>query len=279
MKPYLFFAALGLLLGACQRHVEGDRAVATSVQGRTQAATPVSAAPATPAAEPEATAPNTPTALTADDLQFLRQHNLATLWQLNAQNPAAQNGAYGTDHYRIEFVFISVERDAALPNVYHVRGKNRYKKTVMPFAGDIVLERLSREQQQTSGGPVPVYAATGRFELREQGTAEAGVFQGRAAIDFNFTDEGELYLDTYQPEQPAARNGGYLFEGHWTNAAGTVRKPVLWADSFLNIAGEVLKDFTIGERDVTINPRYARLGWSNYWENEEWWAEAPTAQL
>jgi hypothetical protein len=36
---------------------------------------------------------------------------------------------------------------------------------------------------------------------------------------------------------------------------------------------DIFRDFIIGERDMDFNPKYAKLGWNSYWENEEWWAE------
>ena len=33
----------------------------------------------------------------------------------------------------------------------------------------------------------------------------------------------------------------------------------------------------IGARDAHINPRYARVGWNTYWQNDEWWVEKQIA--
>ncbi|UOQ71238.1 hypothetical protein [Hymenobacter cellulosilyticus] len=41
------------------------------------------------------------------------------------------------------------------------------------------------------------------------------------------------------------------------------------------MADELLGDFNVGGRIVEVNPKYARYGWNEYYENEEWWTTAP----
>ena len=50
-------------------------------------------------------------------------------------------------------------------------------------------------------------------------------------------------------------------------------------DNVFAAAPEVCKDFGIGDRSREINPKYAKPGWSELWENEEWWADSPKPKL
>ena len=36
-------------------------------------------------------------------------------------------------------------------------------------------------------------------------------------------------------------------------------------------ANDILKDFSYGEREIEINPKYRKLGWADFWQSEEWW--------
>jgi hypothetical protein len=78
-----------------------------------------------------------------------------------------------------------------------------------------------------------------------------------------------------QTEHTPSLGAGVLYTGTWTSNAGQV-KPATWVVNILSYVGpQVFSDFIIGERDRDINPKYARLGWNGYWENEEWWSSAP----
>lgn len=48
--------------------------------------------------------------------------------------------------------------------------------------------------------------------------------------------------------------------------------PAVWKQG-VAVTRQVLTRFKIGERDAHINPRYVRVGWNTYWQNEEWRAE------
>ena len=54
---------------------------------------------------------------------------------------------------------------------------------------------------------------------------------------------------------------------------------MLWANEFAPVASAVLGDFDIGGRMATVNPKYRHYGWTEYFENDEWWAESPKPAL
>ena len=50
------------------------------------------------------------------------------------------------------------------------------------------------------------------------------------------------------------------------------------SDIFL-LSPSLIKDFGIGDRGAQVNPKYAKLGWNELWENDEWWADSPKPKL
>ena len=91
-------------------------------------------------------------------------------------------------------------------------------------------------------------------------------------VDFSVDEEGQLVLYT-RNDQQNARGGGVLFKGNWTNPETRQQKPVLWVQNIFYYQQDIFREFTVGERDPDFNPKYAKLGWDTYWQNEEWWAE------
>ena len=69
-------------------------------------------------------------------------------------------------------------------------------------------------------------------------------------------------------------------EGTWTSyTKKDMVKPFIIADDFFAVANGIIKDFSYGEREVEINPKYRSLGWETLWENDEWWHEAEKPKM
>lgn len=285
-KHLALLAAAGLLFGACQRHVEGDKVSVSAAHTRpaVEAAVPRVLHQAPRPASTEATSSSH---LSADVQALLREQNLATLWQQDIENSRALDGFFGKDHYRIELALLSVEKDAAQPHVYHIKGKNRFKKRITPFEGTLTLTKVEELAVPQDDHPEDFqgnfYSAIGTLVLREEVSMKgSGVFEGRLATDFALqTGPDPILTLWYGPgtEQSPTMGSGFKFDGRWTDYLKNEVKPVVWADNFLAVATDVLKDFVVGERDVTINPKYAKAGWNNYWDNDEWWADPKVVRL
>jgi hypothetical protein len=281
MKNSLYFFGWLMALGttACQQPVAKQ---AEADVGVTETAAPVrvAAKAVTPAASP---------VLTAEMDTFLQTYNLAELWR-----PAddalirSMDGFLGADHHRVEIVLLSVQKDTLQPAVYHVSGQDRFRGRVTPFSGTITVQgvqdlgvdvREFMDEKSNAKG----YTATGTYVFNEDSASKgAGTFTGKVAVDFtldpNLADGLALFGLTIPATAASPTRGtGSLFEGTWRSYQTNEQKPTTWAYNFLSVASEVLQDFNIGERDVTINPKYAKLGWDEYWTNEEWWAETGTA--
>ena len=216
--------------------------------------------------------------------EFCKNNDISVLFV----NQYPKDGFFGEDHYRIEFVISEVKRDSVNLNIYHVKGKNRHKKVITPFEGEIQLIDIAsfidpnvdtamyRDMNISN-----LYMASGKFEFREDPKSKySGVFRGDLKTEFASHEPKEKggvrdFTSWYYSEKLPSGGGGYRFEGNWTsNFEQGVVKPVIWADDFFRFANEILKDFSYGERDVEINPKYRNLGWETLWENEEWWNDA-----
>jgi hypothetical protein len=196
------------------------------------------------------------------------------------------NGFYGTDHYRIEMYFASVTKDAQKPNVYHVKGKSRFKKNVKPFTGTITLyeaeplhDKSVSKKELKARKISQLYASSGTFEFTEDSTySNAGVFRGKVYVNFaSYTDRTSRLW--FFSEKGKTRGAGFLFDGEWANYKTGKTKPILLPSDIFMIANSLLTDFKIGGRGVEINPKYRKLGWDSFWQNEEWWNEPAKTAL
>ncbi|WP_426491742.1 hypothetical protein [Hymenobacter sp. 102] len=230
----------------------------------------------------------TPT-LSAEERKFFAEYDLSSLIAKEPDDHEVMNGFYGPDHYRIEFALLEVRRDPANPAHYFVKGKNRFKKAVTPFEGDILFTQLGGQTPLTKApeyypakdgkeylaevNAVNAYSSLGTFTLREEASYKgAGVFKGEVLVDFAVGDGGEIR--PYCRDDKQNTRGGYVvFDGTWTNSETKQQKPVLWVQNIFEYQQDILRNFLIGERDPDFNPKYAKLGWDTYWQNEEWWAE------
>ncbi|RSK43651.1 hypothetical protein EI293_12275 [Hymenobacter perfusus] len=287
MRPVLMLALLGWL-GSCQPQQPTANRPAAALPApplppsRYQVALPVP--PPTPAALPDS-------ALT----RFLQRYAVAPLLQSvrNSQEVTPYNGFFGSDRHRIEVVLLRVRPDAAQPRRLLVTGKSRFKGEIKDLQGFIELTALQRqpalnkaeqayEKHLESMRMVTVvrlpgaakavghYTLTGHFDWQE--VAGTGRFAGRAVLDIATTDRQGLWSGSLR-KTAGARGADLLFDGQWTNGPSGPAKPFILVENVTGFAEHVLEDFEVGERDIVINPKYARLGWDSYWENDEWWAE------
>lgn len=204
------------------------------------------------------------------------------------QSDYPDNGFFGTDNYRIEFIFSEVKKDSVFMNTYHVKGKNRHKKVITPFEGVIRITDLYELRDPNLDTAsinamevLNVYGAKGTFEFNEDpAMAEtSGKFAGTFGMEFSTHKNGDNFLWFYSRETPL-HGAGYRLDGNWTMYKNpSVVKPVLWARDLFSFANDILKDFAMGEREVEINPAYRHLGWEEFWSGEEWWNPTPKKEL
>jgi hypothetical protein len=199
------------------------------------------------------------------------------------------NGFYGEDRYRIEFLFTEAKQDATDPSVYHIKGKNRHKKTITPFEGTVKLNKLRffsdpnlDTAEVNSMGVAQSYATEGVFEFAEANKTSpySGLFKGTMKMEFSLVENGHPQLWYYSSVPLPSGGSGYRFDGTWTSFTKPDQvKPVLWAADLFRIGNDILKDFSMGEREVEINKKYHNLGWDNFWENDEWWHVAAKPKM
>ncbi|GAA4050327.1 hypothetical protein GCM10022409_41390 [Hymenobacter glaciei] len=266
MRYFLLLAAPALLLGAAKPLYWP----AVAGPGHTTAA---------PLAAPGTVLSN------ADRTALLARASLGRLWQHQARSGSEDvlNGVLGYDGRRLEFVFLSVQPDAKSPGRYIVAGKFRCYGDITPFRGSIEVQQVqllpatSAGEDGASNMAKPIYCATGSFALQATSThGLGGRFDGQLAVDFRVGSSGRAALVPYTANA-LTRNGGLLFDGQWRDGADGDPVPAVWKQG-MAAAHQILTRFRIGDRDLHLNPRYARVGWDTYWQNDEWWIEKRVAQ-
>lgn len=282
-KLIIGLLTLGVL--ACQHHAAPVVRVA---------AAPLPVAAVMPAVAPPLAAPAAaPDSLTPAMQTMLRQFDLSPLWvgdTAYADGYPVLTGFFGPDHYGISLIIDHAERDAREPALFHVRGRDRFRKVITPFEGTIRVRQIadfdsSYIMRSTIKDSVKVYTATAAFTLRQAPTGKQyGVFSGEAFVDFYVTNDGyyrapEVLMEGIIDTNTPTLGSGRLLRGTWVNSLTGAKKPLLVAADVFVIAPEIFPDFGVGDRGTQVNPKYAKLGWSELWENEEWWAESPKLSL
>ncbi|MDB5235531.1 MAG: hypothetical protein JWR44_2524 [Hymenobacter sp.] len=231
--------------------------------------------------------------LTAPMRALLREYNLTLLWSntnradslSNSNGSPVLEGFFGPEHYRIGLAFNHVVRDSINPALFHVLGKSKYAKAIVPFEGTIEITRLTDLKTfldlAEEDSAAQAYTADGHFIFRESAAHRgAGTFEGTGLLDFYITPKGEIgQVIVMSGQDNPARGRGLLLKGMWTSYHTKQQKTLLMSRDVFSIAPDVLKDFGVGERSAQVNPKYAKLGWSDYWENDEWWADSPKPSL
>jgi hypothetical protein len=240
--------------------------------------------------------------LTVPMREVLRLHDLSRLWQ-NAEraegpypNPSFE-GIFGPDNYRFGMVFNAVTRDPADPARYLVRGKCNYHKSknIRAFSGTLTVRQLRDlkypgflrsvyypEVADTLQGRL--YTAHAQLQLRETPQANSGIFEGEVVLDFYVVPgrpANYVYVHGHEgyEDQLPTRGGKLLVRGKRLNVTTGQVKSFLVGPELGAIAPYIFKDFMLDERMGQVNPKYAKLGWNEYWQNDEWWADSPKPSL
>lgn len=300
MRKHL--ALLALAATACQQQPPATQAAT---------AAPIAAAVPFPAKAQAAVPPAqvvVADSLTPEMRAMLRQVNLANLYLAPDESTASGvqttlDGFVGQDPQRLSLALLRVTRDSLKPQVFHLVGKTRFQNHIADFTGELRISRItdfydqetlltqnddSFVQDTTSNGfpkgqilNARAYSATANFRFISSGSALPFLLTGRAMLDFWLNNSGKTGL-LYAPcegcidNKAPAKGSGLLLRGTWLTANS---KPFVVSRDAFFIAPAIIQDFGIGDRGAEVNPKYAKLGWSNYWENDEWWADSPTPSL
>ena len=288
--------ALAVAGAACQQNTPKTMAAATS------------RVPAAGSAPPQAPLTKQPLPVlfaAADTLTqpmraLLLAHDLAALWQnadSSARSSPVYEGFFGPDHYHFAMVFTQVKRDPANPAVYHVLGKSRYRKNIRPFSGTLTVRKLvdlsypgflvalaTNESNAADSLSGRTYTAHAQLQLQEEHKENSGLFEGELLLDFFVVPARKPgYVTVFDheglEERLPTRGCGLLLRGNRLNTSTGQVKSFTVAPWVSAVAPDVLKDFMLDERMGQINPKYAKLGWSEFWTNDEWWADSPKPAL
>lgn len=217
---------------------------------------------------------------------FIKNDIKSLFFQSEEEIYSSLNGFFGSDNYRIEFVFLGIEQDPIQKNKFYVYGKNKHKKIITKFEGFFEIDKVSlisdpnikdtdfESEYESFDELKEKYACTGTFNLKEDSTQKySGIFSGKMALDFGINSDNKPEIWYYSNKTPA-KSSGFLFEGDWVNNESGDKKPFVFSKDIFMFANDIMKDFSYGEREIEINPKYRKLGWADFWQSNEWWIDA-----
>lgn len=296
MKQIFILFILAWLVAACQP--QATQTAAAAPEPRVVIAQPTITARIT---QPPVVATDS---LTPEMRNMLQQTDLSRLFRApEAGQTGVLDGFFGNNPQRLSLALLTVKSDSLRPGLFHVTGKTRYKKQVTAFAGTIQLVSVadyydqgrllsqgedSFIQDTTAGGNGDVlnaraYSAAAVFNFTGKMPATY-VLSGRAFLDFWMTEKGKVG-GLYSPcegcidDKAPSKGSVLLLRGEWRDLPDKIGRPFLVCRDVFFISNNLIKDFGIGDRGAQVNPKYSKLGWADYWQNDEWWADSPKPSL
>jgi hypothetical protein len=299
MKQLYWIYMLALAVASCQHRTPPTQTVAVEPP-------PTTAAPAREEVNARRKQVAVADSLTPEMRNALRQVDVSKLFLApeslqNAGYKSALDGFFGQNPQRLSLAILRVTRDSLQPELLHVAGKARYKKQVTAFAGDMRFMHLADYYDQgllltqgedgfiqdttSEAGNITnakAYAGSATFRFTSQAPV-AYVLTGQALLDFWIMNNGTVGVMHTPAEgivlkEAATKGSGLVLKGNWQDASGAARSFLVSSDIFLLSPG-LIADFGVGDRGTGVNPKYAKLGWNTFWENDEWWADTPTPKL
>lgn len=232
--------------------------------------------------------------------QFFKQHDLSALLRQPGIGKYAQamDGFRGITKYRTEVAVLQVHRSHSNPAVYSLQGLTRTRRRIKGFRGQLTFTVLNEEPlltaeekqtiedfamvariSNTDNEPIKRYSLVGRVALTEaKNQPDASDFVGSLVLEVARTKSGKLVENAPFLRGPS-QGGGQKYEGIWTTRQTSRAEPAVWVTNLVGYSPHIFDDLIVGERDVAINPKYAKLGWNTYWQNDEWWADSPKPKL
>ena len=223
---------------------------------------------------------------------ILRRHDLAALWSdphgTYQENPVL-DGFLGAEHQRFALAINTVRQDARQPQLFRVTGKSRLNRVTTSFSGTITIVSIANLADdmvapgESADSTNTLYTAKGLFRFQPAATKTPTDLAGEVFFDFMLDKQGKVDMVTTIMTNPddkfPAKGCGMVVRGQYTSRATGKQKGLLLARDVFVIAPEVFADFGVGDRGTLVNPKYAKLGWNEAWENEEWWADSPKPGL
>jgi hypothetical protein len=215
------------------------------------------------------------------DLVFLEKSNLSQWFNFDEDSYySVFNGFYGADNHRIEWKFKSAAFNPQNKREILITGLTRFKKNIVPVSGVLYVDEARAfkdpnldERDIKEMGLERLVEMSGRFVVNEDSTRSgSGQFTGTWALTLGLFEDGQRLW--FASDNTKTRGAGMLLEGQWKSFRSGTVKPFLIAHDLFMVANDILEEFSIGERDVEINPKYRHLGWDEFWDASEWWVDA-----
>jgi hypothetical protein len=299
MKKHLALLMLALAGAACQPQVTQTTPATTAPEAPVSTTQPTSSAKTALLIQPSLA-----DSLTPEMRATLRRVDLAPLFL--APEPGQSgvlDGFFGKNPQRLSLAILQATRDSRKPGLFHIAGKTRYQKQVADFTGDLQITSVADYYDQgrlltqdestfiqdtTAAGNGDIlnaraYSASAAFKFSSKLPA-AYTLNGRAALDFWATDKGKVGR-LYSPcegcvdDKSPSKGSVLLMRGKWLENNAKHEQNFLVCRDVFFVSNSLIADFGIGDRGAQVNPKYVKQGWSDYWENDEWWAASPKPSL
>lgn len=173
-------------------------------------------------------------------------------------------GFLGTEHRKLDIVFLSVTKSKIQPNTYFVKGTSTVGDHTNDFTGSIVVEEI-REFQKMHYGVDKEYEDKG---IRAQGVfigafkfienpvqKHSGIFRGTMSLHWYLDKNGKLRYDDIEAYSDNYSNNQYV--GTWIKHRGEIEKISNWGEYRIPFSG----DLDIGAGEFSPNPKYFKQGW------------------
>jgi hypothetical protein len=195
-------------------------------------------------------------------------------------------GVFGNNYARIQIAFAEITKNRDKPAVFQITGASRHLKTVTPFTGELVINKVFQypgnfEIYQEDPDRIVVSedvgddlytVIEGSYRLREDSTKKySGVFMGTFRYKFHLHKDGKLVNDLRDWEGIVYSNA--IYTGTWKPYTNGKAVPCNWAEGRVPVPEGV----DVGETEFQVSEQYIENGWQmsgsgKYIDNpEKWW--------
>lgn len=183
-------------------------------------------------------------------------------------------GFYGTDHYKIAYHIHSARPDPLIKGRILIKGLSNYKKNIRSINGYFDVKAVAVNFKDESD---PVYntnfliAGVFHFDEAKKDT-KVGTYEGNWVMDLSEVNNPYKELEFTYAENGISDGNNFLLNGVWQSTSVEESKSVCFSEVIEKIGSDIFNVFHYGDREIGIRPEFASNGWTDYYENNEWWS-------
>lgn len=182
-------------------------------------------------------------------------------------------GFYGKDHYKISYYIRSAQVDPSNKNRILIEGFSKYKKNIRNIKGYFEVECVKVNFDDESD---PFYNTNfmiaGVFNFDETKHEQpVGKYEGKWVMDLSEVNNPYKELE-FAYTKGVSDGNNLVLNGVWKQAGTDETKQVCFSESIEKLGSDIFNAFNYGDREISIRPEFAAKGWTEYYENNEWWS-------